>query len=813
MRIPVRVLSIQESDIQTELIVTALRNAGFVPASRHITSLSQLRKAITSESWDIILCSYHTVGCDGLQVLAERAAAKSGIPIIMIDRAATPEEIAGAMRLGAADFITPGNWRALKESITREMQKQLRTATGQGGEPGDARGVPLTDLDRERREIELRRLNQALRDEMAIRRQIEVSLRESEKRFRTLADGTPIIIWTTDASGKNQFVNKAWCDFFGFSEAEAQSVDWKELLHPEDFDGYTEPINEAIQAHRGFVAQARVRRSDGSWRWIESHGEPRLSDSGEFLGLAGSTFDITEHKEAEEALRESEERFRTMADGTPILIWITDASGRIQFVNRAYCDFFDVTEEQVRSDGWHMLMHPDDEAYAFEVFGKAIESHIPLHSLSRVRRHDGEWRWIESHGEPRFSASGEFLGLAGSSLDVSERKQTAEALRQARQQLETITSSMEAGVTRCSRDLRYLWVSPAYARWVGLPPEDIIDRHIIEILGEDGVASIMPYVRKVLTGEPVEYEAQVPFSSLGTRWIHAAYTPTYDASGEVDGWVAVVTDTTDRKRTEEALRLSESKYHSFFEYMREAVTIFEAVRNEDGQIADFVYRDVNPMTLQITGLNTNDLVGKRTSELAPPGRFAELLPLYARVLETGESASFESAFNGRDLHLTVFRLTSNDLASVALDITEAKNSERALRESEERFRVMADSAPVLIWVNSLTGADFVNRAYREFLGVTKDIDVAGYDWAQYVHSDDREAYLRGYWACLNRQVPFEAVFRFRRHDGEYRWMKSIGQPRFSQSGEFLGYVGCTVDITDVRRLETMAQTSRPITQQ
>lgn len=118
-------------------------------------------------------------------------------------------------------------------------------------------------------------------------------------------------------------------------------------------------------------------------------------------------------------------------------------------------------------------------------------------------------------------------------------------------------------------------------------------------------------------------------------------------------------------------------------------------------------------------------------------------------------------------------------------------------ENDERFRTLADNAPVLMWMNGPDGCEFVNREYLRFLGVT-DVDVRGYDWSQFVHPDDRKTYVTSYLEAVVDRRFFEATFRFRRHDGEYRWMKSVGTPRFSADGIFLGYVGSTIDVNDIR---------------
>ena len=123
---------------------------------------------------------------------------------------------------------------------------------------------------------------------------------------------------------------------------------------------------------------------------------------------------------------------------------------------------------------------------------------------------------------------------------------------------------------------------------------------------------------------------------------------------------------------------------------------------------------------------------------------------------------------------------------------------------DKRFAILADSASALLWMNRPDGCEFVNRAYLDFLGV-RDVDVRGFDWAQFVHLDDRKSYVTSYLEAVVERRFFEATFRFRRYDGQYRWMKSVGTPRFGPAGDFLGYVGSTIDVTDVHQDMEMNQ--------
>ncbi len=132
-----------------------------------------------------------------------------------------------------------------------------------------------------------------------------------------------------------------------------------------------------------------------------------------------------------------------------------------------------------------------------------------------------------------------------------------------------------------------------------------------------------------------------------------------------------------------------------------------------------------------------------------------------------------------------------------VDITERRRAEELQRETEGRFRTLADQAPVLIWLNSLDGCEYVNREYLRFVGAGLD-EVRGLGWSKWVHPDDFEEYAGAYRRAMETRKPFDAQFRFRSAAGDYRWMKSAGLPRLTTDGSLVGFVGCSFDITDVK---------------
>ena len=136
-----------------------------------------------------------------------------------------------------------------------------------------------------------------------------------------------------------------------------------------------------------------------------------------------------------------------------------------------------------------------------------------------------------------------------------------------------------------------------------------------------------------------------------------------------------------------------------------------------------------------------------------------------------------------------------------IDIDDIKTSAEAIRESEARFRLLAESAPVIIWLKGVDGGETVNKAFRQFVGAGSGAELQGEVWSHYIHPEDHELFVKTYGRSMNRRIPFEANFRLRRYDGEYRWMNSLGVPRLSDTGGLLGYVGSAIDITDMKNAE------------
>jgi PAS domain S-box-containing protein len=226
------------------------------------------------------------------------------------------------------------------------------------------------------------------------RRRAEQALRESEERFRLMADAAPVMIWTDDAAGMTTYFNKPWLDFTGRTLEQELGLGSRDSIHPEDLPRFITVYTEAQKGRTSFQTDYRLRRRDGEYRWVLETAMPRFTTAGEFEGFIGSVIDISERRRAEEAVRESEERFRFMADAAPVMIWLDDVHGKCTYFSKPWLDYTGRALEEELGLGWLDGVHPDDRETIRAGEAAARKKLEPFHMEYRLRRHDGEYRFF-----------------------------------------------------------------------------------------------------------------------------------------------------------------------------------------------------------------------------------------------------------------------------------------------------------------------------------------------------------------------------------------------------------------------------------
>jgi PAS domain S-box-containing protein len=204
--------------------------------------------------------------------------------------------------------------------------------------------------------------------------------------------------------------------------------EFAERLHPDDRERVSNMFAEAMQGASEYNAEYRIVRADGTVRWLADTGKFYFTTDGDVSRFLGIAVDITERKQAEFALRESEERFRLMSNTAPVLIWMADTDKLCTYFNKTWLDFTGRPLSAELGNGWADGVHPQDLRQCIDTFSQAFDRRQPLSMEFRLRASDGQYHWLLDIGAPRFNSDGSFAGYIGSCIDVTERRLAEEAL-------------------------------------------------------------------------------------------------------------------------------------------------------------------------------------------------------------------------------------------------------------------------------------------------------------------------------------------------------------------------------------------------
>ena len=250
-------------------------------------------------------------------------------------------------------------------------------------------------------------------------------LAASEARFRAAIGAVDGILWTNDASGRMVGDQPGWASLTGQGHDDYQGFGWADAVHPDDAEPTIQAWNEAVARGGPFTFEHRVRRLDGVWRDFAIRAVAALEADGSIREWIGVHTDITERKRAEERLRESEQRFRAMADSAPAPVWMTAIEGGITFANEAFAEFAGVPPEALLGDAWIGLIHPDDIAGvgARRAAARTAPDGPRAYGFeARFLCAGGIYRWMVANARPQIDARGQFQGYIGMAMDMTETK-------------------------------------------------------------------------------------------------------------------------------------------------------------------------------------------------------------------------------------------------------------------------------------------------------------------------------------------------------------------------------------------------------
>ncbi len=397
----------------------------------------------------------------------------------------------------------------------------------------------------------------AIAHDIGKRVRTERKLRESEERFREVFEYAPFGMCVTGTDQRYIKVNEAFCRMLGYSEEELLAKTWGELTHPDDVGP---SLARRLQLCKDQGASAEVEKRyihrSGNVVWARVRISVVRDTGGNPLYFLVYVEDITERKRVAEALSESEDRFRVMADSCPTMIWVTDAEGKNQFINRQYREFCGITLEQVEGGKWQLLIHPDDAPEYVGAFQRAVLERTSFRAEARIRRADGEWRLIDSNATPRLSPGGAFLGHVGLSADITERRQAEQALRSSEEKFRQLAENIrEVFWMMPPATNQMLYVSPAYEQVWGRTCDSVYQNPMSwqEAIHPDDREQARTVALRQQQGEPVESEFRIRTPDGQEKWIRNRAFPIRGQDGQLVRIVGIAEEITEQKRHLEEL--------------------------------------------------------------------------------------------------------------------------------------------------------------------------------------------------------------------------------------------------------------------
>ncbi len=267
-----------------------------------------------------------------------------------------------------------------------------------------------------------------------------------------------------------------------------------------------------------------------------------------------------------------------------------------------------------------------------------------------IERPDGSRVPVLMNAAPLKDASGQVIGAVCGFQELTERKLAEQALRESEAELQSVINRTPFMLVRCGRDMRYRFISQAYARWIGRPREEMVGKTIAEALGDKGFATLRPHIETVLTGQPADFECEITFPGVGARRLHIAYRPETDADGKIDGWIASLLDITEQSRAVAELReLSEKLEHEVERRTLERDRIWNvsedllAVSNFDGY-----FTSLNPAWTRLLGWTEDEIKSMHVSELRHPDDAAHTEAARRQLDEGVPTVRMENRFRHKD---------------------------------------------------------------------------------------------------------------------------------------------------------------------
>lgn len=633
-----RFLVIDDNPADRELIIRELRKEFPTAEFAQIYRRKDLDDALAAGDFDVVLTDYQLNWTDGLSVLRTIVKEAPGVPIIMVTDSGGEEVAVEGMKLGLSDYIIKRHLTALCPAVKRAL-----------------------DAARLRRQHD---------DALA-------RLAASERRYRLLVEAADYGIYTLDPNGVILSINRKALEDSGLTAEDVVGRSVADFHDPEVGRTYLEHIRTVVETRQSVVFEHPMELK-GRLHWHLDILYPITAEDGTVAAVGGTCADITHRKEMEQALHESEERYRVLADSSPVPIYIIQDE-RYVYANPAALCLAGMTLEEAQRIHYLDVVHPDDRDRVKGFLESRIAGETAPGSFEVRLLSPAGVRYVEIHAARiRHNGRPAVLGVA---VDITERKQAEQALAEQRTLLRSVLDALPEVVYAKDMESRFIVVNRALAERYGLKPEDFVGKTDFDFSEPELAARFRAEELSVLeSGQPLDLgDTLWRHERLGDRWYHTVKMPMWDENGKIVGLIGVGRDVTQRRLAEE-----------------ERMKLSMVVENSDVGIVMFGkgwrVQYANPAFLGITGRTWQDLHGKQFESVTavPHGHSLSEVVRTAEQGQPWEGRATVTRPDGRvrETQASVFPVKdeSGDIVGYAglyRDITDALKLEEQFQQAQK----------------------------------------------------------------------------------------------------------------------------------
>ena len=593
------------------------------PEAIVLTALNGLEgiRLASSELPDVILLDVVMPNMDGFEVCKQLKsnACTNGIPVVFVTALkGDSNSRINALEVGAEAFIAKPIDQSELVAQIRAMAKIKIAHDRKKNETAHlAALVAERTLELKANNLATLNLLEDLQNENDARKRTEEALRESEEKYRFLTDNSSDVIWHLDSNFICDYISSSDERMRGFHQDEVLGTPLWSLLKPEGIELVKKLNSERLKDEASGIKTGTIHYEieqlckNGSWIWTEADASVHLDENGVVIGYFGATRDITERKKAQDALWQSEEKYRTLVQYSSDPIFSYNLDETYRFVNESFGNLFGLTPGVIIGKRPHDIMSEEEAEKRISVVRQVFKTGKKAEIEVKVIHPSGDKRYFITMADPIKNEQGEVMFVSCISKDITERKLAEKALKIEKRKVETYLNIAQVILVAFDKNGTVNLLNKKGHEVLGYEPGELTNKNWFEAcIPPEEVDNIKEVFSQIITAKSNSfnyYENQVITKQGERRTIAWNNTWVTDNKGNITGALSSGEDITERKIAEEALRMSEDKYSNAFQTSPYAITI---TRTSDGKIMD-----VNNAFTTITGYTKEESINKTTTEL------------------------------------------------------------------------------------------------------------------------------------------------------------------------------------------------------